>query len=59
MQAGYAISTMPQFNLLVDPSTMVAPYIPGGYTNLLMGVDQDATLQTAVRKLHFDGVREK
>jgi len=32
----------------------VAPYIPGGYTRLLMGDDQNA-----VRKLHFDGVQEK
>jgi hypothetical protein len=26
----------------------------GGYTNLLLGVHQDAS--SAVRKLHFDGV---
>ncbi|TVU05125.1 hypothetical protein EJB05_48276, partial [Eragrostis curvula] len=37
-------------------STVGASYMPGGYTGLLLGVDQDATLQSAVRKLHFDGV---
>ena len=57
VQAGYATFTMPQFSLLTDPSAMAAPYIPGGYTSLLMGVDQDASMQTAVRKLHFDGVQ--
>ena len=57
MQDGYANSTMPHFNLIADPSAMAAPYILGGYTSLLMGVDQDATMQTVVRKLHFDGVQ--
>ena len=57
VQGGYANSTMPHFNLIADPSAMAAPYIPGGYTSLLMGVDQDATVQTAIRKLHFDGVQ--
>jgi hypothetical protein len=56
MQGGHANSTMTHFNLIQEPSTMAAPYIPGGYTRLLMGVDQDATMQTAVRKLHFHGV---
>jgi hypothetical protein len=55
MQDGY--STMPHFNLIADPTAMAAPHIPGGYTSLLMGVDQDASMQTAVRKLHFDGVQ--
>jgi hypothetical protein len=50
---------MSYFNLIGDPSAMAAPYIPGGYTSLLMGVDQDATLQTAVRKLHFDGMQNQ
>ena len=58
MQDGYANSTMPHFNLIADPSAMAAPYILGGYTGLLIGVDQDATLQTTVRKLYFDGVQE-
>jgi hypothetical protein len=48
---------MPHFNLIANPSAMAAPYIPRGYTSLSMGVDQDATVQTAVRKLHFDGVQ--
>jgi hypothetical protein len=34
---------------------MAIPSIPfGGYTSLLLGVDQD--VEPAVRKLHFDGV---
>jgi hypothetical protein len=45
---------IPQFNLFANPSTMAPPYILGGYTSLLMGVDQAATTQDAVRKLHFD-----
>jgi hypothetical protein len=45
---------MTQFNSFDDPSTMAVPYVPGEYTNLLMGVDQDASLQDAARKLHFD-----
>jgi hypothetical protein len=53
VQGGYANSTMTHFNLILEPSAMVAPYIPGGYTSLLMGVDQDATVHTAVRKLYF------
>jgi hypothetical protein len=56
MQGGYANPTMSYFNYIPDASTMAAPYIPRGYTNLLIGVDQDATVQSTVRKLHFDGV---
>lgn len=37
-------------------STIGAPISQGGYTGLLLGVDQDAALQSAVRQLHFDGV---
>ena len=55
-QGGYSSSTLPHFNLFANPSAVAAPYIPGGYTSLLMGVDQTATMQTTVRKLHFDGV---
>ena len=44
--------TLITFRILLMP----APYIPGGYTNLLIGVDQDATVQSSVRKLHSDGV---
>ena len=36
-------------------SLIAAPYVLGGYTSLLMGVDQAATTQSVVRKLHFDG----
>ena len=43
-----------QFNLFANSSAMAPSYIPGGYTSLLMGVDQDATTQAAVRKLYFD-----
>ena len=35
---------------------MGTPYIQGGYMSLLLRVDQSATLQSAVRKLHFDGI---
>jgi len=37
-------------------STVGAPYIHRGYTSLSHGFDQDATLQMAVTKLHFDGM---
>jgi secreted trypsin-like serine protease len=49
VQGGYTNVTMPQFNLFANPTAM-----EGGYTSLLIGVDQDATMQAAVRKLHFD-----
>lgn len=55
VQSGYANSTMPHFNSIGNPSGMPTTYIPGGYTSLLFGVDQDATMQTAIRKLQFDG----
>jgi hypothetical protein len=53
-QGGYTNVTMPQFILFANPSAMAPPYIPGGYTSLLLGVDQVATTQAAIRKLHFD-----
>jgi hypothetical protein len=46
--------TMPHFNTYMTSSDMGALYIQGGYTSLLLGVDQDATL--AIRQLRFDGV---
>jgi hypothetical protein len=52
-----APSTMPHFNSIANPSGMATPYMLGGYTSLLFGVDQDATMQTAIKKLHFDGVQ--
>jgi hypothetical protein len=45
VQAGYANSTMTQFNSFDDPSTMAVPFGLGEYTNLLMRVDQDASLK--------------
>ena len=51
----YANATMSHFNMY-GSSTMSAPCIQGGYTNLLLGVDRAATLQPAVKKLYFDGV---
>jgi hypothetical protein len=38
-------------NMYVDFSSMAAPLMQGGYTKLLLGVDQDAS---AARKLNFD-----
>jgi hypothetical protein len=55
IQSGYHPATMPLFNMMGNPSTMSAPCRQGGYTSFLLGVDQDATLRSAVRKLHFDG----
>ena len=37
-------------------SNIGAAHIQGGYTNLLLGVDRAATLQTAAKKLNFDRV---
>jgi hypothetical protein len=53
-QVGYTNVIMPQLNLFANPSAMDPPYIRGWYTSLLMGVDQAAATQDAVRKLHFD-----
>ena len=36
---------MPYFNSIEDPSGMAAPFISGGYTSLLIGVDQEAAGQ--------------
>lgn len=44
------------FNMYGHSSVMGAPSIQGGYTGLLLGVDQAAALQLPARKLHFDGV---
>jgi hypothetical protein len=46
--------TIPHFNTYMTSSDMGAPYIQGGYTSLLLGVDQDAT--SVVRQLRFDEV---
>jgi hypothetical protein len=50
---GYDNAPMRHFNMIGNSSTMPAPYIQEGYTSLLLGVDQGATLQSAVRKLRF------
>lgn len=54
IQGGYDNPTVPCY-MVGNSSTMSAPYIQGGYTSLLLGVDQNATSQSAVRQLHFDG----
>ena len=59
LQEGYANTTMTQFNMYGNFSTVGAPFIQGGYTNLLLGVDQAATLQPAVKKLNFDGLPDQ
>jgi hypothetical protein len=50
---------MPQFNMYKNSFVMGTPYIGGGYTNLLRGVDQAAILQPPARKINFDGVTNK
>jgi hypothetical protein len=46
--------TIPHFNTYMTSSDMGASYIQGGYTSLLLGVDQDAT--SVARQLCFDEV---
>ena len=41
-------------SMLEQSSAMSAPYIQGGFTNLLLGVQQDAAVSSSARKLHFD-----
>ena len=41
-------------NMYGNSSIVGAPYIQGGYTNLLLGVDRAATSQQAVKKLNFE-----
>jgi hypothetical protein len=55
IQSRYANSTMQIFVTDMDcqSSTMAAPLIQGGYTSLILGVQQDATLSSSARKLHF------
>ncbi|XP_012703729.1 protein FAR1-RELATED SEQUENCE 5-like [Setaria italica] len=54
-----ANSTIPHFNMHGNSSVMSVPYIRGGYTSLLLGVDQTATMQLPARKLDFDGPTNK
>lgn len=56
IQGGYANSTMPNFHMYGNSSTIDGPYIQGGYTSLILGVDQAATTQSTARKLQFGGV---
>jgi hypothetical protein len=55
-QDGYASATMPDStnSMLEQSSAMSAPYIQGGFTNVLLGVQQDAAMSLSARKLHFD-----
>lgn len=52
----YANATVPNFEKGVSAhsSTMSIPFIQGGFTRLLQGVEQVATLSSSARKLHFD-----
>jgi hypothetical protein len=54
VQGGYTHVATPLINLFANPSAMAPPYILGGYTCLLMRVDQAVTVQDVVGKLHFD-----
>jgi hypothetical protein len=48
-----ANGTMPHFNTYISSFSIDASYIQGGYTSLLLGVDQHTT--STVRQLRFDG----
>jgi len=50
----YANTVMPYMNMYDNYSVVGAPYIQGGYTNFLLGVDRAATSHQAVKKLNFD-----
>ena len=50
----YANTVMPCMNMYENYSIVGAPYIQGGYTDLLHGVDRAAKSQQTVKKLHFD-----
>jgi len=56
IQEEYANSTMRDFQIYGSSSTMDACYIHGGYTGLLLGVDEAATRYPTARKLQFSGV---
>jgi len=45
-------SSMP--STLFEDSYASAPYVQGGFTDLLLGVQQDATMSSSARKLYFD-----
>ena len=52
----WVTNTMPNFSNDVygQSSTVAALLIQGGFTSLLLGVEQDAILLSAARKLPFD-----
>ena len=56
IEGGYVNASMLTFSTDVygQPSAMPAPFVQGGFTSLLHGVQQEATLSSSVRKLHFD-----
>ena len=41
-------------SMLEQSSAISAPYIQGGFTDLLLGVQQDAATSSSARKLYFD-----
>jgi hypothetical protein len=41
-------------DLYGQSSTMVTPLMQGGDTSLILGVQQDATMSSSARKLHFN-----
>ena len=56
IEGGYVNASMLTFSTDVygQPSAMPSPFVQGGFTSLLLGVEQDATLSSAARKLPFD-----
>ena len=53
---GYASATMQDIanSMLAQSSIASASYIQGGYTDLLLGVQQDAAISSSARQLNFD-----
>ena len=53
---GYLPATKPNIaNSMVEQSSDIpAPYIQGGFTDLLHGVLQEAAMSSSARKLYFD-----
>jgi hypothetical protein len=41
-------------SMFAQSSAISASYIQGGYTDLLLGVQQDAAMSSLARKLNFD-----
>lgn len=56
IHGGDTNATVPNFTDCVygQSSTMSAPFMQGGYTDLLHGVHQDAAMSLSARKLNFD-----